>query len=191
MYQDSTNNAFTKALTYGHGIGGTRSGVLETTFAEETETDLFNEQAVLCGSTNDLVLKNFETLVEAGYQPGPSFSQMLAAAQRVCCAFDAESPARHACGATIAAAAGPGHARSGSATQRPDRRARTAARTSGLISLPSRDGQSYPPAAELARWEAAEVVLRLHVRLATPDFSLTSLTHSGPRWYSPRPGGMC
>jgi ketol-acid reductoisomerase len=68
VYQDATGKAFAKALAYGHGIGGTRGGVLETTFAEETETDLFGEQAVLCGGTSDLVLKGFETLVEAGYQ---------------------------------------------------------------------------------------------------------------------------
>src|SRR5688572_12515481 len=64
VFQDATGNAFAKALAYGHGIGGTRGGVLETTFAEETETDLFGEQAVLCGGTSDLVLKGFETLVE-------------------------------------------------------------------------------------------------------------------------------
>jgi ketol-acid reductoisomerase len=51
VFQDATGNAFAKALAYGHGIGGTRGGVLETTFAEETETDLFGEQAVLCGGT--------------------------------------------------------------------------------------------------------------------------------------------
>ncbi|HYJ18247.1 MAG TPA: ketol-acid reductoisomerase, partial [Burkholderiales bacterium] len=77
VYQDPTGNAFAKALAYGHGIGGTRGGVLETTFAEETETDLFGEQAVLCGGTSDLVLKGFETLVEAGYQPEVAYYECL------------------------------------------------------------------------------------------------------------------
>ena len=77
VYQDSTGKAFAKALAYGHGIGGTRGGVLETTFAEETETDLFGEQAVLCGGTSDLVLKGFETLVEAGYQPEVAYYECL------------------------------------------------------------------------------------------------------------------
>ena len=77
VYQDATGNAFAKALAYGHGIGGTRGGVLETTFAEETETDLFGEQAVLCGGTSDLVLKGFETLVEAGYQPEVAYYECL------------------------------------------------------------------------------------------------------------------
>ena len=77
VYQDATGNAFAKALAYGHGIGGTRGGVLETTFAEETETDLFGEQAVLCGGTSDLILKGFETLVEAGYQPEIAYYEVL------------------------------------------------------------------------------------------------------------------
>jgi len=77
VFQDATGNAFAKALAYGHGIGGTRGGVLETTFAEETETDLFGEQAVLCGGTSDLVLKGFETLVEAGYQPEIAYYEVL------------------------------------------------------------------------------------------------------------------
>jgi ketol-acid reductoisomerase len=77
VFQDATGNAFAKALAYGHGIGGTRGGVLETTFAEETETDLFGEQAVLCGGTSDLVLKGFETLVEAGYQPEVAYYECL------------------------------------------------------------------------------------------------------------------
>jgi len=67
--QDATGKAHARALAYAHGIGGTRGGVLETTFAEETETDLFGEQAVLCGGATELVVKGFETLVEAGYQP--------------------------------------------------------------------------------------------------------------------------
>ncbi len=65
------------ALAYAHGIGGTRGGVLKTTFAEETETDLFGEQAVLCGGTTELVLKGFETLVEAGYQPEVAYYECL------------------------------------------------------------------------------------------------------------------
>ena len=58
------------ALAYAKGIGGTRGGVIETSFAEETETDLFGEQVVLCGGVSELVKAGFETLVEAGYQPG-------------------------------------------------------------------------------------------------------------------------
>jgi ketol-acid reductoisomerase len=64
-------------LAYSHGIGGTRGGVLETTFAEETETDLFGEQAVLCGGATELVVKGFETLVEAGYQPEVAYYECL------------------------------------------------------------------------------------------------------------------
>ncbi|MHB8816161.1 MAG: ketol-acid reductoisomerase, partial [Steroidobacteraceae bacterium] len=67
--QDATGKAHGKALAYAHGIGGTRGGVLETTFAEETETDLFGEQVVLCGGISALVKMAFETLIEAGYQP--------------------------------------------------------------------------------------------------------------------------
>jgi ketol-acid reductoisomerase len=69
--------AFAKALAYADGIGGTRGGVLKTTFAEETETDLFGEQAVLCGGTTELVVKGFETLVEAGYQPEVAYYECL------------------------------------------------------------------------------------------------------------------
>jgi len=75
--QDATGKAHSKALGYAHGIGGTRGGVLDTTFAEETETDLFGEQAVLCGGTSDLILKGFETLVEAGYQPEIAYYEVL------------------------------------------------------------------------------------------------------------------
>jgi ketol-acid reductoisomerase len=75
--QDSTGKAHAKALSYSHGIGGTRGGVLETTFAEETETDLFGEQAVLCGGATELVVKGFETLVEAGYQPEVAYYECL------------------------------------------------------------------------------------------------------------------
>ena len=65
------------ALAYADGIGGTRGGVLETTFAEETETDLFGEQAVLCGGATELVVKGYETLVEAGYQPAVAYYECL------------------------------------------------------------------------------------------------------------------
>ena len=75
--QDATGKAHARALAYAHGIGGTRGGVLETTFAEETETDLFDEQAVLCGGTTELVVKGFETLVEAGYQPEVAYYECL------------------------------------------------------------------------------------------------------------------
>ncbi len=75
--QDATGNAHARALSYAHGIGGTRGGVLDTTFAEETETDLFGEQAVLCGGATELVVKGFETLVEAGYQPEVAYYECL------------------------------------------------------------------------------------------------------------------
>jgi len=69
VYQNFTGKAFDIALAYAKGIGGTRAGVIETTFKEETETDLFGEQAVLCGGVTELMKSGFETLVEAGYQP--------------------------------------------------------------------------------------------------------------------------
>ena len=75
--QDATGKAHAKALAYADGIGGTRGGVLETTFGEETETDLFGEQAVLCGGATELVVKGFETLVEAGYQPEVAYYECL------------------------------------------------------------------------------------------------------------------
>ena len=75
--QDATGNAHAKALSYAHGIGGTRGGVLDTTFGEETETDLFGEQAVLCGGATELVVKGFETLVEAGYQPEVAYYECM------------------------------------------------------------------------------------------------------------------
>jgi ketol-acid reductoisomerase len=75
--QDTTGKAHAKALAYAHGIGGTRGGVLDTTFGEETETDLFGEQAVLCGGATELVVKGFETLVEAGYQPEVAYYECL------------------------------------------------------------------------------------------------------------------
>jgi ketol-acid reductoisomerase len=75
--QDATGRGHARALAYADGIGGTRGGVLETTFAEETETDLFGEQAVLCGGATELVVKGFETLVEAGYQPEVAYYECL------------------------------------------------------------------------------------------------------------------
>jgi len=75
--QDPSKKGFDKALAYAHGIGSTRGGVLATTFKEETETDLFGEQAVLCGGTSDLILKGFETLTEAGYQPEVAYYEVL------------------------------------------------------------------------------------------------------------------
>jgi ketol-acid reductoisomerase len=77
VHQDATGKAHAKALAYADGIGGTRGGVLETTFGEETETDLFGEQAVLCGGATELVVKGFETLVEAGYQPEVAYYECL------------------------------------------------------------------------------------------------------------------
>ncbi|MFJ1709626.1 ketol-acid reductoisomerase [Kitasatospora sp. NPDC088346] len=75
--QDSTGKAFDLALSYAKGIGGTKAGVIKTTFTEETETDLFGEQAVLCGGTAALVKAGFETLVEAGYQPEIAYFECL------------------------------------------------------------------------------------------------------------------
>src|SRR5438045_1182720 len=77
VHQDSTGQAKDIALAYARGIGGTRAGVLETTFKEETETDLFGEQSVLCGGTTALVKAGFETLVEAGYQPEIAYFECL------------------------------------------------------------------------------------------------------------------
>jgi len=77
VHQDATGNARALALAYAHGIGSTRAGVLETTFAEETETDLFGEQAVLCGGLSALIQAGFETLVEAGYQPEVAYFECL------------------------------------------------------------------------------------------------------------------
>jgi ketol-acid reductoisomerase len=75
--QDATGNAFGLALAYARGIGCTRGGVIKTTFREETETDLFGEQAVLCGGTSELVRAGFETLVEAGYDPRMAYFECL------------------------------------------------------------------------------------------------------------------
>ena len=69
VHQDKSGKAKENALSYAHALGSTRAGVLETTFKEETETDLFGEQAILCGGISALVKASFETLVEAGYQP--------------------------------------------------------------------------------------------------------------------------
>jgi ketol-acid reductoisomerase len=77
VHQDATGNAKALALSYGKGIGGTRAAVLETTFAEETETDLFGEQAVLCGGASELVKAGFQTLVDAGYQPEIAYFECL------------------------------------------------------------------------------------------------------------------
>jgi len=73
VHQDATEGALATALAYGKGIGSTRSGILETTFREETETDLFGEQAILCGGLTQMIKNAFETLVEAGYQPESAY----------------------------------------------------------------------------------------------------------------------
>jgi ketol-acid reductoisomerase len=75
--QDASGDALALALSYAKGIGGTRAGALQTTFTEETETDLFGEQAVLCGGATALVQAGFETLVEAGYQPEVAYFECL------------------------------------------------------------------------------------------------------------------
>ena len=77
VHQDATGNGLKKALAYSAGIGGARAGVIETTFAEETETDLFGEQAVLCGGATELIVAGFETLVEAGYQPEVAYYEVM------------------------------------------------------------------------------------------------------------------
>lgn len=77
VHKDATGNAHKVALAYAHALGGTRGGVLETTFAEETETDLFGEQAVLCGGLTELIARGWETLVEAGYQPEVAYFECL------------------------------------------------------------------------------------------------------------------
>jgi ketol-acid reductoisomerase len=77
VHRDATGKAHDLALSYAKGIGATRAGVLETTFSEETETDLFGEQAVLCGGVSALVKAGFETLVEAGYQPEIAYFECL------------------------------------------------------------------------------------------------------------------
>jgi ketol-acid reductoisomerase len=77
VHQDATGAALKKALAYASGIGGARAGVIETTFAEETETDLFGEQAVLCGGATELIVAGFETLVDAGYQPEVAYYEVM------------------------------------------------------------------------------------------------------------------
>jgi ketol-acid reductoisomerase len=77
IHQDYTGNALNTALAYAKGIGSTKAGVIETTFKEETETDLFGEQVVLCGGVTELVRSGFDTLVEAGYQPEIAYFECL------------------------------------------------------------------------------------------------------------------
>jgi ketol-acid reductoisomerase len=77
VYQDASGQARDRAMAYAKGIGGTRAGILETTFREETETDLFGEQVVLCGGLSALIKAGFETLVEAGYQPELAYFECL------------------------------------------------------------------------------------------------------------------
>ncbi len=77
VHQDATGNALMVALAYARGIGGTRAGVIETTFKEETETDLFGEQAVLCGGVSELIKAGYDTLVAAGYQPEIAYFEVL------------------------------------------------------------------------------------------------------------------
>ncbi|MBA4390673.1 MAG: ketol-acid reductoisomerase [Syntrophus sp. (in: bacteria)] len=77
VYQDASKKAKKTALAYAKGIGATRAGVIETSFQEETETDLFGEQAVLCGGASELVRAGFDTLVEAGYQPEIAYFECL------------------------------------------------------------------------------------------------------------------
>lgn len=77
VFQDASGQARDRAMAYAKGIGGTRAGILETTFREETETDLFGEQVVLCGGLSALIKAGFETLVEAGYQPELAYFECL------------------------------------------------------------------------------------------------------------------
>jgi ketol-acid reductoisomerase len=77
IHQDATGSALSRALAYAKGIGGARAGIIETTFKEETETDLFGEQVVLCGGVSALIKAGFETLVEAGYQPEIAYFECL------------------------------------------------------------------------------------------------------------------
>ena len=77
VYQNASGQARDRAMAYAKGIGGTRAGILETTFREETETDLFGEQAVLCGGLSALIKTGFETLIEAGYQPELAYFECL------------------------------------------------------------------------------------------------------------------
>lgn len=77
VHKDADGEAMKLALAYSSGIGGARAGVIETTFAEETETDLFGEQAVLCGGATELIVAGFETLVDAGYQPEIAYYEVM------------------------------------------------------------------------------------------------------------------
>jgi ketol-acid reductoisomerase len=77
IFQDASGQAKQLGLAYAKAIGATRAGVIETTFEEETETDLFGEQAVLCGGVTELIKAGFDTLVEAGYQPGIAYFEVL------------------------------------------------------------------------------------------------------------------
>ncbi len=77
VHQDYSGNAHAIGLSYASGIGGGRAGILETTFKEETETDLFGEQVILCGGVSELIKASFETLVEAGYQPESAYFETL------------------------------------------------------------------------------------------------------------------
>ncbi len=77
VHQDASSNALQSALAYAAGIGATRAGVIETSFKEETETDLFGEQAVLCGGVSELIKAGFDTLVQAGYQPEIAFFECM------------------------------------------------------------------------------------------------------------------
>jgi len=77
IFQDASGNALKLALAYAKGIGATKAGVIETTFDEETETDLFGEQAVLCGGVTELIKAGFDTLIEAGYQPEIAYFEVL------------------------------------------------------------------------------------------------------------------
>ncbi|PWT94389.1 MAG: ketol-acid reductoisomerase [Candidatus Melainabacteria bacterium] len=77
VHQDTSGKGFDTALAYAHALGGTRAGVIQTTFSEETETDLFGEQAVLCGGVTELIAAGWETLVEAGYQPSVAYFECL------------------------------------------------------------------------------------------------------------------
>jgi ketol-acid reductoisomerase len=77
VHQNASGRARERALAYGKGIGGTRAGIIETTFREETETDLFGEQAVLCGGVTAMVQASYDTLVEAGYAPEVAYYECL------------------------------------------------------------------------------------------------------------------
>jgi ketol-acid reductoisomerase len=77
IHKDNSGQAQADAMAYAHGIGGSRAGILTTTFTEETETDLFGEQAVLCGGCTELILAGFDTLVEAGYQPEVAYFECM------------------------------------------------------------------------------------------------------------------